>query len=130
MIAGQYDLVVAGGVESMTRVPMGSAFAHASPIGVGYAERYGPAALSNTEFARVRRRFLRVYYWRLLWWQATGRGDIVSRDLKRLRERGHTPNLWDFIEAVAAWPVYLFNKRVRRPHAARRWPEDAAKIVA
>ena len=42
VIAGQYDLVVAGGVESMTRVPMGSAFAGASPIGEGYAERYGP----------------------------------------------------------------------------------------
>ena len=42
VIAGQYDLVVAGGVESMTRVPMGSAFADASPIGDLYAERYGP----------------------------------------------------------------------------------------
>ena len=42
VIAGQYDLVVAGGVESMTRVPMGSAFADGSPIGEGYAARYGP----------------------------------------------------------------------------------------
>ena len=42
VVAGQYDLVVAGGVESMTRVPMGSAFADASPIGDLYAERYGP----------------------------------------------------------------------------------------
>jgi acetyl-CoA acyltransferase len=42
VIAGQYDLVVAGGVESMTRVPMGSAFADGSPIGDRYAERYGP----------------------------------------------------------------------------------------
>jgi acetyl-CoA acyltransferase len=42
VVAGHYDLVVAGGVESMTRVPMGSALAGASPIGEGYAARYGP----------------------------------------------------------------------------------------
>jgi acetyl-CoA acyltransferase len=44
IVAGQYDLVVAGGVESMSRVPMGSAFGEGgTPIGAGYAERYGPA---------------------------------------------------------------------------------------
>lgn len=43
VIAGHYDMVVAGGVESMSRVPMGSAMAGGqSPLGVGYAERYGP----------------------------------------------------------------------------------------
>lgn len=93
-----------------------------------FIEHYGPAALSNVEFERVRRRFLRVYYRRLLWWMATGRGDIASRDLKRLRERGHGPNLWDFIESIAVWPVYLVNKRMRGRLAARRWPQDAAKL--
>jgi acetyl-CoA acyltransferase len=41
VIAGQYDLAVAGGVEMMSRTPMGSSFT-ASPLGEKYAERYGP----------------------------------------------------------------------------------------
>jgi len=40
VIAGHYDLVVAGGVEMMSRTPMGSSFT-ASPLGERYAARYG-----------------------------------------------------------------------------------------
>ena len=40
VIAGHYDLAVAGGVESMSRVPMGSAMT-ANPLGEGYRARYG-----------------------------------------------------------------------------------------
>ncbi len=40
LIAGQYDVAVAGGVEMMSRVPMGSTFT-ASPLGTLYVERYG-----------------------------------------------------------------------------------------
>jgi acetyl-CoA acyltransferase len=40
VIAGHYDLAVAGGVEMMSRTPMGSAFT-ASPMGEMYAARYG-----------------------------------------------------------------------------------------
>ena len=40
VIAGHYDLAVAGGVESMSRVPMGSAMT-ADPLGEGYRSRYG-----------------------------------------------------------------------------------------
>jgi acetyl-CoA acyltransferase len=43
LVAGHYDLVVAGGVESMSRVPMGSSAGDASPMGPKYAERYGIA---------------------------------------------------------------------------------------
>jgi acetyl-CoA acyltransferase len=42
LIAGQYDVAVAGGVEVMSRVPMGSTFT-ASPLGTMYVERYGEA---------------------------------------------------------------------------------------
>lgn len=42
VIAGHYDIAVAGGVESMSRVPMGSHFAGGSPFGERYRERYGP----------------------------------------------------------------------------------------
>jgi acetyl-CoA acyltransferase len=40
VVAGHYDIVVAGGVELMSRVPMGSTFT-ASPLGQRYIERYG-----------------------------------------------------------------------------------------
>ena len=40
VIAGQYDLAVAGGVEVMSRTPMGSTFT-ASPLGERYQARYG-----------------------------------------------------------------------------------------
>jgi len=43
LVAGQYDVVVAGGVESMSRVAMGSATDNGqSPLGARYADRYGP----------------------------------------------------------------------------------------
>jgi acetyl-CoA acyltransferase len=41
VLSGQADLVVAGGVESMSRVPMGSSAAGADPYGTAIAERYG-----------------------------------------------------------------------------------------
>lgn len=42
VIAGHYDVVVAGGVESMSRVPMSSPMANGqSPLGTYYIERYG-----------------------------------------------------------------------------------------
>ena len=41
LVAGHYDVVVAGGVESMSRVPMGSSLADQSPLGEGFLARYG-----------------------------------------------------------------------------------------
>jgi acetyl-CoA acyltransferase len=40
LIAGQYDVVVAGGVESMSRVPMGSSTAGAQPYPEAFLDRY------------------------------------------------------------------------------------------
>src|SRR5689334_6290744 len=40
VIAGQADLVVAGGVESMSRVPMGASIAGGLPFGDGVRKRY------------------------------------------------------------------------------------------
>ncbi len=40
IIAGAYDIVIAGGVESMSRVPMGSARMGADPFGAGVTERF------------------------------------------------------------------------------------------
>lgn len=39
--SGMADVVVAGGVESMTRVPMGSSQSLGNPLGERYQERYG-----------------------------------------------------------------------------------------
>jgi acetyl-CoA acyltransferase len=44
LIAGQYDVVVAGGVESMSRVPMAAAVGDANPFPEAFAERYGQGA--------------------------------------------------------------------------------------
>lgn len=41
LIAGQYDVVVAGGVESMSRVPIGSPAGDANPYPESFMERYG-----------------------------------------------------------------------------------------
>jgi len=41
LIAGQYDVVVAGGVESMSRVPMGAARGEGNPFPAAFMERYG-----------------------------------------------------------------------------------------
>jgi acetyl-CoA acyltransferase len=40
VISGQYDVVVAGGVESMSRVPMGSSVSGAWPFGENFRARY------------------------------------------------------------------------------------------
>ena len=40
VISGQYDVAVAGGVESMSRVPMGASLAGAWPFGEGFRARY------------------------------------------------------------------------------------------
>src|SRR6202023_4049838 len=40
VVAGHYDVVVAGGVESMSRVPMGMSAAGQTPFGTGFTERY------------------------------------------------------------------------------------------
>ena len=42
IMAGAYDLVIAGGVESMSRVPMGSSRGDRDPFGPAYTERYAP----------------------------------------------------------------------------------------
>lgn len=47
VMAGQYDLVVAGGVETMTRVPLGSHRTTGQPYGPGVLARYEGAELNQ-----------------------------------------------------------------------------------
>ena len=44
LVAGHYDVVVAGGVESMSRVPMGSSRGDSDPMGPQFHARYGGQA--------------------------------------------------------------------------------------
>jgi acetyl-CoA acyltransferase len=44
LVAGQYDVVVAGGVESMSRVPMGSGTHQGNPYPEGFLRRYAGVA--------------------------------------------------------------------------------------
>jgi acetyl-CoA acyltransferase len=47
LMAGAYDMVIAGGVESMSRVVMGSARMGAEPFGTAVAERFAPGLVSQ-----------------------------------------------------------------------------------
>ncbi len=47
VLSGQEDLVIAGGVESMSRVPMGSPAAGKDPFGENMRERYGVSEFSQ-----------------------------------------------------------------------------------
>jgi acetyl-CoA acyltransferase len=47
VVAGHYDMVVAGGVESMSRVPMGTSTAGKWPFGEGFRARYGDPNQGN-----------------------------------------------------------------------------------
>ncbi|HEY2203369.1 MAG TPA: thiolase family protein [Pseudonocardia sp.] len=47
IMAGEYDLVVVAGVESMSRVPMGSARLGADPYGPSVTARYAPGLVSQ-----------------------------------------------------------------------------------
>jgi glycosyltransferase involved in cell wall biosynthesis len=92
-----------------------------------FLERFGPGAMSNAEFARVRRGQLRVLYRRLLWWRVAGRGELYKRDLERLRARGLGPGLAAYLDSILAWPAHLYAKRVSRPAEPKPWPAEAVK---
>jgi len=47
VMAGVYDIVIAGGVESMSRVPMGSSRGDADPFGPGVRDRYAPGLVGQ-----------------------------------------------------------------------------------
>ena len=53
LVAGQYDVVVAGGVESMSRVPMGSSVQGQDPLGPSFLARYGGVAPNQGTGAEI-----------------------------------------------------------------------------
>jgi acetyl-CoA acetyltransferase family protein len=53
VVSGAYDLVIAGGVESMSRVPMGSSRIGKSPYGPSFEARYAPGLISQGAAAEL-----------------------------------------------------------------------------
>src|SRR6202008_2961581 len=53
IMAGTHDIVIPCGVESMSRVPMGSARIDKDPFGQGYRARYGPQISQGLAAERV-----------------------------------------------------------------------------
>jgi acetyl-CoA acyltransferase len=53
VMSGQYDVVIAGGVESMSRVPIGSARKYGEPYGPSIRARYGTTTFSQGEGAEI-----------------------------------------------------------------------------
>lgn len=52
LISGQYDMVVAGGVESMSRVPMGAVLGDANPFGSALETRFGESRRTRASAPR------------------------------------------------------------------------------
>jgi glycosyltransferase involved in cell wall biosynthesis len=90
-------------------------------------ERYGPAALSQTEYRRIAKRELRILYRKLFWRLVSGKAAIARHDLQLLTELGHKPTLADIVLSVAAWPGHLYSRRVTRLRPHGPWPATAAK---
>lgn len=88
------------------------------------AERFGPAALNNAQFRRVRRREFQVLLRRMLLWSVANR-PLFRRDLQRLRERGITPSLFDYARAVIGWPAHVLERRRELARTPEPWPADA-----
>lgn len=88
-------------------------------------ERYGPAALSNTDYRRIRKRHLRTVYRRFLWWMLAGPKENLTRDLARFKSRGVTPGFGDYLDALLSWPGHVVEKRFAKPNRPFAWPADA-----
>ena len=53
VMAGAYDIVIAAGVESMSRVPMGAARINQDPYGPSFAARYAPGLVNQGVSAEI-----------------------------------------------------------------------------
>ncbi len=53
VMAGAYDIVIAGGVESMSRVPMGSSRVDKDPYGAVFKARYAPGLVGQGVSAEI-----------------------------------------------------------------------------
>jgi acetyl-CoA acetyltransferase family protein len=53
VMAGAYDIVIAGGVESMSRVPMGSSRIDRDPYGATFQARYAPGLVNQGVSAEI-----------------------------------------------------------------------------
>jgi acetyl-CoA acyltransferase len=103
VVSGQSDLVVAGGVESMTRVPMGTSVGSGLPFGHGLRERYkgvdGFVADDPVPFNQGRGAEMMAARWGLT------RADLDGYALGSHRKAAAAQDAGAFDEEIAPVPV-------------------------
>ncbi|MDX2275109.1 MAG: glycosyltransferase family A protein [Hyphomonadaceae bacterium] len=90
-------------------------------------QRYGPGALSATEYSRVEREQLARIYRRIALRSVTGHRDVAQRDLELLRSRGFEPSLWDYASSMLSWAGQRFQPKLNA-NGIPDWPPTALKI--
>lgn len=82
VIAGVYDIVVAGGVESMSRIPMGSARMGQDPFGPSIASRYAPGLVPQGVSAEIIAQRWGFTRWQLDEYSARSHSRAAAADFK------------------------------------------------
>ena len=106
IMAGAYDIVIAAGVESMSRVPMGSARGGADPFGPAMAARYAPGLIGQGVSAEI----------------VAARWGLSREDMDRYAARSHqraaaAVAAGDFANEIV--PVQVGNHRVEADETIR-----------
>jgi glycosyltransferase involved in cell wall biosynthesis len=86
-------------------------------------ERYAPYAFGAEAGWRVVRQYRRAYTRKILRWRLTTPRSLYEPHLAVIRRRDRRPLFWQFLEAVADWPLTRLG--LRRPV-----PSDGAELSA
>jgi len=103
VLSGQADLVVAGGVESMSRVPMGSSAQGQDPFGAAVRARYGVDAFSQGVGAEML-----ASRW------GFARAQLDENALASHAAAGKAQDAGDFEAEIAALPSLAADEGIRR----------------
>ncbi|MFZ0322720.1 MAG: thiolase family protein [Actinomycetes bacterium] len=121
LVSGQYDLVVAGGVESMSRVPLGSSAAGSDPFGTAVRARYADALASagTTTFDQGVGAELIAARWGL------GREKLDAFSLESHRKAAAASDAGAFADEIVPVPlsdgrVVVADEGIRRDTTAQR----------
>lgn len=139
IIAGAYDIVIAGGVESMSRIPMGSARIGQDPFGPAVAARYAPGLVPqgvSAELIAARwgftRRDLDEYSARSHARAAASdfKSEIVGVDVEDGEERRHVDSDETIRPQTSADSLESLRPSFETAEMSERFPEIRWKITA
>lgn len=139
IIAGAYDIVIAGGVESMSRIPMGSARIGQDPFGPAVAARYAPGLVPqgvSAELIAARwgftRRDLDEYSARSHARAAASdfKSEIVGVDVEDGEERRHVDSDETIRPQTTADALESLRPSFETAEMSERFPEIRWKITA